>query len=126
MMLHSRWLRKLDVFSTTDFWKISRENAYKTKTGGALTIIFIGLILLILSMRLKSRGNGELMTFKSKTQYDTESLTLNTSTEAKDKFMLGVAVYRSSHFYNNNDFHVELRTTSLNRNDSRIPIYIME
>ena len=66
-MILSNLLVNLDVFSTTEFLKINRKNAYKTKTGGFLTLIFVGLIVFILTMRIKSRINGELMSFKSKT-----------------------------------------------------------
>ena len=93
LLIVGRFLKKLDVFSTTEF------------------------------LRLMSRSNGELMTFKAKTQFNLDTLTLNTSSFSKEKFMLAVGVRDSIYQFNADHFHMELRTTSFFENDNRNRYY---
>ena len=48
-------LIKLDLFSVTEFFKINRESSQKTRTGGFFTLVLIGLIIYLISSRMKSR-----------------------------------------------------------------------
>ena len=45
-------LLKIDLISSTDFLKIKKKTAYKTKTGGLLSILFLIIMIGILSTRL--------------------------------------------------------------------------
>ena len=116
-MIVGRILKKLDVFSTTEFLKINGQNAHKTKTGGFLTLIFVALVLFILIIRLKSRSNGELMTFKAKTQFNLDHIALNTSSFSKEKFMLAVGIKDEIFQFNVDHFHMELRVITIYNND---------
>ena len=52
------FLYKMDKVSSTEFFKINRNYAYVTKTGGVLTLILIVVIIGLLGLRYIQRENG--------------------------------------------------------------------